>query len=106
MTNEIQQTKSCSQCTSRVERDGKRYAEYMETLEILFPKVKNVISPVSADGKPAITVTNLAGECTSLSYQQHQTIHDLQKEVMRAMHIMCEKQVLLYNGIELKVCDV
>lgn len=103
MTNEIEKTESCSQCEFKVKRDGKRYAEYMETLEILFPKVKNVISPISADGKSVITVTNLAGECTSLSYQPHQTIHNLKEKVKGAMHVMCEKQVLLYKGVELKV---
>ena len=103
MTKEIQKTESCSECRSRVEKDGKRYAEYMETLQLLFPEVQNVVSPVTSDGNPCIAVTNLAGECATYNYQPDQTIEDLKNNVKHTMHIRCEQQMLLYNGYELKV---
>ena len=102
VTNEIEKNESCSECGSRVEKDGERYAEYMETLEILFPKVQNVVSPVTSDGNQCIAVTNLAGECATYNYKPDQTIEDLKNNVKHTMHIPCENQMLLYNGCELK----
>ncbi len=103
MTNEIQRTEKCSQCKISVKPDGKRYAEYMETLDILFPKVQNVISPLSPDGSSCITVTNLAGECANWRYTPEQTIKDLKNNVKDTLGIPCEQQMLLYDHVELKV---
>jgi hypothetical protein len=107
VTNEIQQTESCSECGSKAGKDGKRYAEYMETLDLLFPKVQNTeltdIFPVSSDGNLCVTVTNIAGECASYKYNPEQTIDDLKKNVMHTMGIPFKQQILQYNSLELKV---
>ena len=77
----------------------------METLELLFPKPPNqVILPViNPDGIPSITITNLAGESVSLEYKPYTTIDDVKEHVELKMKIITEQQILLYNGIELKV---
>ena len=106
MTKEIESKKKCSQCGVKVEKNSKRYKEYMETLEFLFPKSQapNVVPFVSAGDMSHITIINFTGESINVKYNADTTIEAVKKEVKERMKIALEQQVLLHKSEELKVC--
>ena len=86
----------------------------METLDFLFPNVDEE-EDAGVDGSSAsvasatsshIVVTTLSGECATLSYNPNKTILDLKKEIEKELKTPCDKQRLLYQNTELKVCTV
>ena len=89
----------------------------METLDFLFPNVdeEEDAGQPGPDGSSAsvasatsshIVVTTLSGECATLSYNPNKTILDLKKEIEKELKTPCDKQRLLYQNTELKVCTV
>ena len=106
MTKEIERSNKCSQCGFKVEVHSKRYTEYVETLEFLFPKfvAPNDIPSVSIEGTSYITIINLTGESITVEYKPDTTIEGVKKKIKKKMKIPLEQQVLLYKGDELKVC--
>ena len=89
-----------------MEKNSKRYKEYMETLEFLFPKSQapNVVPFVSAGDMSHITIINFTGESINVKYNADTTIEAVKKEVKERMKIALEQQVLLHKSEELKVC--
>ena len=102
----MKNSQKCSQCDTAVGEENIKYKNYLETLEFLFPTVEagdDVYQ--SADVSTShIVVTTLSGECTTLVFNPDQTIMSVKDFVEKELNIPANKQSLLYNNIELKVC--
>ena len=102
----MKNSQKCSQCDTAVGEENIKYKNYLETLEFLFPTVEagdDVYQ--SADVSTShIVVTTLSGECTTLVFNPNQTIMSVKDFVEKELNIPANKQSLLYNNIELKVC--
>ena len=105
--------KKCSQCEAQVKEDNEQYKNYVETLEFLFPTLSGhdeidaagqSISPTAEDSISHIVITTLSGECTTIIYDPDQTIVELKDKVEQELKTPSNKQSLLYNDIEMKVC--
>ena len=58
----------------------------------------------SATSSHIVSVTTLSGECATLLYDSNKTILDLKKEIEKELKTPCDKQYLVYQNTELKVC--
>ena len=78
-------------------------------MEFLFPTVdvdENVDQSVDAVSTSHIIITTLSGEPITLVYNPDQTIMSVKDIVETDLNIPFNKQRLLFNDIELKVCKV
>ena len=99
-------SQKCSQCGTEVAEENIYYKNYLETLEFLFPTVEagDDVHQSADVSKSHIVVTTLSGECTTVVFNPDQTIMNLKDIVEKELNIPSNKQCLLYNDIELKVC--
>ncbi|XP_028413427.1 uncharacterized protein LOC114536292 isoform X2 [Dendronephthya gigantea] len=110
-TESVKKNNKCSQCETPVREDNEIYQEYLETLDFLFPTIKESEddgyhqAQCTAAVSGNIYVTTISGESATLSYNPHRKILDIKREVESQLKTPPEKQRLLYQNKELKVRD-
>lgn len=107
MTHFVKNANRCSQCSQHVTTDNKRYCEFLETLERLFPETPHLLTETTdaapEDANPTISVFMLGGDSTVFEYQPDMTVKHLKLLVKERLGPLPEKQRLLYKDQELKV---
>ena len=107
-TASVKQYNKCSQCGRQVTEDNKKYQEYLETLDFLFPPEEEqedsgYQTEFATISSGDLYVTTMSGESVTLSYHPLKRIADIKKEVENKLKTPTKNQRLLYQNKELKV---
>ena len=110
VTSHWEQTKQCSHCGNPVAESSLNLKKCFQTLKILFPEIHIMSSDSAATNSQVshqkFTIVRLNGEAAEITYKPNLTIHQVKGLVKNALSVTPDKQRLVYNGTEMKVCHV